>query len=104
MYAEHGGGWVDAPLLVEALLAAATRRGASVAEQTPVAAVQHEHGHVTGVRTASGQTIPAEVVVNAAGSWAAHIGALAGCPVPLDLRPNSWSTPGRCPAARCATC
>lgn len=88
VYAEHGGGWVDAPLLVETLLAAAVRHGASVLEQAPVTAIEHAAGQVTAVTTSTGQRFAADFVVNAAGSWASHLGAIAGCPVPLDLRPG----------------
>jgi glycine/D-amino acid oxidase-like deaminating enzyme len=88
VYAEHGGGWVDAPLLVETLLAAAVQRGATVLEQTRAAGIERDAGHVTAVTTDRGLRIPADLIVNAAGSWASHIGALAGCPVPLDLRPG----------------
>lgn len=88
MYVEHGCGWVDAPLFTETLLAAASGRGAVVRERTRVAAIGQDEGHVTGVTAEAGEQIPADTVVNAAGSWASHIGALAGCQVPVDLRPG----------------
>lgn len=88
VYAEHGGGWVDAPSLVRALLEASARRGARVVEHSSIIAIQSSHGHVTGVQTAAGEQIAADVVVDAAGSWASHVAALAGCTVPVDLRPG----------------
>jgi glycine/D-amino acid oxidase-like deaminating enzyme len=88
VYAEHGGGWIDAPVLVEHLLAAAARHGANVIEHARVTAVERAAGRVAAVITETGRRLAADVVVNAAGSWASHLGALAGCPVPLDLRPG----------------
>jgi len=88
VYVEHGGGWVDAPLLVETLLHAASHRGATVIEQARVVAVKQAGGRVTAVVTDSGREFGADVVVNAAGSWASHVGAMAGCTLPLDLRPG----------------
>ncbi|MFC5829271.1 NAD(P)/FAD-dependent oxidoreductase [Nonomuraea insulae] len=86
VYAEDDGGWVDAPLMVRTLLEAARGHGATVLDHTPVTAVVPAgEGHL--VRTPAGE-VAADVVVNAAGSWASHIGALAGTPVPLDLRPG----------------
>ena len=79
---------VDAPLFTETLLAAASGRGAVVRERAGVAAIGRDEGHVTGVTTEAGEQIPADTVVNAVGSWASRIGALAGCPVPVDLRPG----------------
>lgn len=88
VYVEHGGGWVDAPLLVEALLAAAARHGATVIQDTQVTTIERSRDRVAAVTTAAGRKYRADVVVNAAGSWASHVGAMAGCPVPVDLRPG----------------
>lgn len=88
VYWERGGGWVDAPALVAKILAAAGRRGARVVTGSPVDAIDRQDGRVTAVVTRDGERFPADVIVNAAGSWAAHVAALAGCTLPLDLRPG----------------
>jgi sarcosine oxidase, subunit beta len=48
---------------------------------TEVTAILSESGKVTGVGTATG-TVPATVVVNAAGGWSSDLSALAGLTVP----------------------
>jgi glycine/D-amino acid oxidase-like deaminating enzyme len=88
VYLEESGGWVDAPAMVSALLAAAERDGASVLRMTRAAAIESRDGRVSAVITDSGSRLAGDVVVNAAGSWASHVGALANCPVPVDLRPG----------------
>jgi glycine/D-amino acid oxidase-like deaminating enzyme len=88
VYWERGGGWVDAPALVAKILATAERRGARVMAGSPVEAIERQDGRVTAVVTRNGQRLPGDVIVNAAGSWAAHVAALAGCTLPLDLRPG----------------
>jgi len=88
VYWERGGGWVDAPALVAKILAAAQRRGAHVVTKSSVDAIERHNGRVTAVVTRDGERIPGDVIVNAAGSWAAHVAALAGCTLPLDLRPG----------------
>jgi 4-methylaminobutanoate oxidase (formaldehyde-forming) len=57
-------------------------RGVRIFEDTPVVAIEHEHGRVTGVTTAHG-TIRTGIAVNCAGQWARQIGRLAGVNVPL---------------------
>ncbi|MEI7745112.1 MAG: FAD-dependent oxidoreductase [Chloroflexota bacterium] len=87
-----GGAWYpqDAqvqPMLATArLLARARVRGATVQVGTEVTGFLRDgSGRIAGVTTAS-PTLPAvsaRWVVNAAGSWAADIGALAGAPLPI---------------------
>ncbi|QFY11471.1 FAD-dependent oxidoreductase [Nonomuraea phyllanthi] len=100
VYLEEDGGWVDAPAMVAALLRGAGRHGATVLQDAPVLAVKAD-GDRHVVRTPEGE-VTADVVVNAAGSWASHVGALAGAPVPLDLRPGLvvWSRPLATPIGR----
>lgn len=51
--------------------------------QAEVAGVIVRHGTVGGVRLGDGTAVDAEVVVNAAGPWAATVAALAGLDVPV---------------------
>ncbi|MCG7207444.1 NAD(P)/FAD-dependent oxidoreductase [Streptomyces arenae] len=69
-----------------ALLAAARRRGARFVGGQPVVGASHDSsGAVTAVQTPT-ETIPADVVVNAAGTWAGAVGALLGSTVPVSPR------------------
>jgi glycine/D-amino acid oxidase-like deaminating enzyme len=88
VYWERGGGWVDAPALVAKILATAQQRGVRVVTGSPVDVIEQRAGRVTAAVTAGGERFPCDVIVNAAGSWAAHVAALAGCTLPLDLRPG----------------
>lgn len=75
---------LDNRLLVRALAASAVSRGATLVTGRPVAHILSAAGRVTGVRLASGETIDAPAVVNAAGAWA---GGLAGDPDPPPVEP-----------------
>lgn len=71
----------------EATQAYATRareRGVRIREGTEVAAIDTRGGRVRAVKTAHGERIQTPVVVNAAGPWAATVGALAGVDVPVQ--------------------
>lgn len=61
--------------LAEALRVAAARAGARIHEHTPVEALETGRGRVTGVRV-GGETVPAEVVVHAAGPWSRELPGL----------------------------
>lgn len=73
------------PVLAAAeLLAAAMDRGATFRRGLDaVAAVTDSDGSVSGIRTASGEVVEADVVVNAAGTWGGEVGARLGAPVPV---------------------
>ncbi|MET0455660.1 MAG: FAD-dependent oxidoreductase [Mycobacterium sp.] len=68
--------------LTFALAKGARLRGCVVIEKVRVLDVLTDGGRVTGVRTDAGD-VEAEIVVNCAGQWAKHIGAMAGVNVPL---------------------
>ncbi|KAF2126441.1 Aminomethyltransferase folate-binding domain-containing protein [Dothidotthia symphoricarpi CBS 119687] len=51
-------------------------------EHTVVTGIEKDNGHVTGVTTNNG-TIPADIIVSAAGFWGVEIGAMVGLKVPL---------------------
>ncbi|MEZ7004281.1 NAD(P)/FAD-dependent oxidoreductase [Streptomyces sp. AD55] len=72
---------VQPVLAAVALLRAAVRRGARLHTGEVTAAVTGRDGRVTGVRTAAGDTLPADAVVNAAGTWGGEVGRRLGAPV-----------------------
>jgi glycine oxidase len=65
---------VRPPRLLKALTEAVIRQGVQVREHMPVTAIMYDGDRVTGVRVGNGDVITAPIVVNAAGSWAAHLG------------------------------
>ncbi|MGO9635380.1 MAG: GcvT family protein [Steroidobacteraceae bacterium] len=64
-----------------ALAKGARLRGVKIFEGVPALGVLHEHGHVSGVRTAHGD-IKTEYLVNCAGMWARQFGALSSVNIP----------------------
>lgn len=75
---------VQPVLAAEALLGAAVARGAVFRGATDVAAaVTDGDGSVSGIRTASGDVVEADVVVNATGTWGGEVSARLGAPVPV---------------------
>lgn len=64
-----------------ALAKGARMQGVTILEETPCLGITQKNGHVTGVRTASGD-IKAEFVVNCAGMWARQFGEMAGVNIP----------------------
>ncbi|MGV3651340.1 MAG: NAD(P)/FAD-dependent oxidoreductase [Devosia sp.] len=76
-------GYLDAPLYVGSLVAAARdRHGAQLLSHTGAAEVLVRNGRVHGVRTTSGDVIAADVVVNCAGRWANSMVGEVGLGVP----------------------
>jgi glycine/D-amino acid oxidase-like deaminating enzyme len=73
---------VQPMLLVAHLLRLARERGARVLTGTEVTGFLRHGDRVAGVRTAGGDQ-PAGAVVNAAGTWAGEVAALAGVRVPV---------------------
>ncbi|MEV0382271.1 FAD-dependent oxidoreductase [Nonomuraea sp. NPDC050643] len=85
----------------EAQAARATERGARFLGGHTVIGVEQRGGRVTGVAVvASGEhrTIPADVVVCAAGFWGPSIGAMAGLTVPLLPLAHQYAKSGPLPA------
>ncbi|GAB3191436.1 NAD(P)/FAD-dependent oxidoreductase [Nesterenkonia suensis] len=72
-------------LLVAHLLRMARERGAAVHSETPVTGFLSQGETITGVRTPVGD-FAADVVINAAGPWAAELAAAAGVHVPVQPR------------------
>lgn len=75
-------GWFDAEGLMRGLLRAAGRAGA-VREGATVAGLDRAGERVTGLRLADGRRIRCGAVVNAAGTRAAEIAAMAGIVLPV---------------------
>jgi hydrogen cyanide synthase HcnC len=69
--------------LADAFRAAARSLGASIITHTEVTGLSVESGRVTAVETAAG-LLPCDLVVNAAGAWAAQIGRMAGVDIPVQ--------------------
>src|SRR4051794_23655227 len=75
-------GYLDPSMLTYALADGARQGGCGVFTNTRVTGIDVRDGAVTGVRTDRGD-IECEIVVNAAGMFAAEIGRLAGVRVPI---------------------
>ena len=75
-------GLADPNGVVQGYVAGARRLGAKFLSDVEVIGIQKEKGQVRGVRTKLGD-IATPVVVNAAGPWAAQIGAMAGIEIPV---------------------
>lgn len=74
------------PMLATArLLRAVKERGGRVLPETTVTGISVAHGVVTGVETSQGK-FSCAVVVNAGGTWAGEIAALAGSFLPIAPR------------------
>ncbi|QQA44303.1 NAD(P)/FAD-dependent oxidoreductase [Pelagovum pacificum] len=77
-------GYVEASVYIGELFDRAVRRhGLVIRTGTPVAEVLLEGGQVRGVRTAAGERIEADVVVNCAGRWSSDIVGHEELQVPL---------------------
>lgn len=72
---------VQPVLAAAALLRAAVERGARFHPGEVTGAVTDREGRVTGVRTAAGDVLPADAVVNAAGTWGGEVGRRLGAHV-----------------------
>ena len=75
-------GYCDPSSLLNGYVARAREKGVQFREEQPVVGIKREGDRVTGVRTASAE-IECETIVNAAGAWAAEVGAFAGIELPI---------------------
>lgn len=78
LYTPDAGYVSDPQLAAQNLYTAATNQGASFSFSTRVDEILHDGSSVSGVRTRSGETIEAPVVVNVGGPWSASINEIAG--------------------------
>lgn len=76
-------GHLDPTALLNGYVARAREKGVRFREAEPVTAIYRERDRVSAVRTPQG-TIACATVVNAAGPWAAQVGALAGVELPIQ--------------------
>jgi glycine/D-amino acid oxidase-like deaminating enzyme len=81
-------GWVDGPMMVQALVDAATRKGATKAFGSPVRTITVRDRAVTSVKLDNGETYAVDKVVNAAGPAAASVAALVGRSLPMRDTPG----------------
>ncbi|HZY66534.1 MAG TPA: FAD-dependent oxidoreductase [Rubrobacteraceae bacterium] len=79
-------GWVDAPLLTNTLIGLARRNDAEVRSSLAVRSVEMDGDRVSGIRLASGEYLPVDAVVNAAGPGADLVADLLGRELPLTPR------------------
>lgn len=75
-------GHVDPTSLTSALAAGARSAGAEIRRYTRVTALDRRPGGGWRIETTRG-IVEADIVVNAAGQWARHLGTLAGVDVPI---------------------
>ena len=78
-----GDGLAKATRTTEVRARRATERGARFLGEREVVAVDMERGRVTGVRTADGERLPADVVVCSAGIWGPRIASMVGMRLPM---------------------
>jgi sarcosine oxidase subunit beta len=81
-----GDGHADPVPATHAFAAAAIRHGAVIRERTPVRALRQQGGCVTGVETASGESIEADRVVLATGIHAPELLTPLGLSLPLAVK------------------
>lgn len=78
-------GYYNAPLMVESLIKNAIKRGVEFIENE-VQSIERDDDTITGVTLASGEKIAAGAVVNASGTRASQVAALAG--LELEIQPK----------------
>jgi glycerol-3-phosphate dehydrogenase len=78
-------GALDAVGLVRACADSAAASGARILTERPLTGLHVDAGRVVGGRLEDGTSVEAEVLLNAAGAWAASVAAMAGCRVPARL-------------------
>ncbi len=78
-------GYINPRALLNGLMQSATRAGVRFSWNSQCTAIERRADRVTAVVTGT-ERIPCDVVINAAGPWAATVGALAGVVVPVVPR------------------
>ncbi|EJL67387.1 glycine/D-amino acid oxidase, deaminating [Variovorax sp. CF313] len=83
-----GEGWYDGYSLLQAFRKRAASQGTRYV-QAHATGLRRNGRAVTGVQLGGGETLEAEVVVNAAGAWAAQVAGWAGIDLPVRGRRRS---------------
>lgn len=83
-----GEGWYDGYSLLQAFRKKAASQGVRYV-QAHATGLQRNGRSVTGVQLGSGETLQADIVVNAAGAWAAKVAEWAGIDLPVRGRRRS---------------
>lgn len=78
--------WVDAPALSLLLVRLARRAGARTRFGDGAARIARKSGAVQSVSLESGETLRADAVVNACGSRAPEVAAMAGSPLEIEVK------------------
>jgi glycine/D-amino acid oxidase-like deaminating enzyme len=86
-YAPHEG-WINGVGLCHGASSAAVQRYGATLVAGEVVGLSESSGAVDGVTLASGETIPADAVINTAGPDAARVAALAGVDLPVARQPG----------------
>jgi len=81
---EPEAGYADPAQTTAGFAGAARELGLTVMEQTGVTGIAVSGGRVTGVETTRGR-IDTPTVVNAAGTWAQHVGRMVGVEIPITV-------------------
>ena len=82
---EPESGYGDPTSVTLGFAEAARRKGAGIEQGVEVVAIHQSGGRVTGLRTASGDSVDAPVVVNCAGLWSRAVARLAGIDLPIGV-------------------
>lgn len=77
-------GHLDPHALVSGFAADARRHGAVIRQETAVVGATRAGDRLAGLRTASGEVLTGDVVVNCAGAWAGAVAALYGGELPIQ--------------------
>lgn len=89
---ESGGGYLDPVGANQDLVESARSMGADIRFDSRVVAVKRSGDRATGVSLVDGETIGADLVVNAAGPWCNQLNALAGVDLHWSLMPTRVQT------------
>ena len=89
---ESGGGYADPVGANQDLIEATRARGGDVRFHAEVVRVARGSGGVVGVELADGDTVEADLVINAAGPWCNQLNDLAGLDLKWTLTPTRIQT------------
>ncbi len=81
--------WMDVPAACAALVGAADRRFRLRERRGDVRSILSSASRVDGIRLADGTSLSADVVINAAGPWAAELAELAGSSLAVGHAPGA---------------